>query len=172
MKKIALIFLLALFLSGCLGYTTGSLLPAHLKAIAIPNFSNRTYEHGLEIDVTKKVIERFVFDGNLKIATEANADMILIGELLKYDRAPLRYTDTDTIEEYRVIITVNLVLKDLVKNKIMWRESKFTGEYTYYTDASQSTGAAGTSVGSEEEAKKEAMIDLARSIVNRTVEGW
>jgi len=171
MKKIALVFLMMLSLAGC-GYTTGSLLPAHMKSIAVPNFDNKTYEAGLGIDVTKKIVNRFVFDGSLKIATKESADIILTGEVLQYDRVPLRYADNDTVEEYRVVITVNIALRDMVKNTLVWHEPKFKGEYTYYTSAASATGAAGTSVASEADAKKEAIIELARDIVKRTVEGW
>ncbi len=77
MKKLGVICLVLLFLCGC-GYSARSLMPANIKSIAIPNFTNRTYEPGLEVDITRQIIDRFVFDGNLKIATEDKADVVLI----------------------------------------------------------------------------------------------
>lgn len=171
MRKSWLMVFILLLICGC-GYTTGSLLPAHIKSVAVPTFTNKTYEPGLETDITRKVIERFIFDGNLKIATEEKADVILLGEVVGYERVPLRYKDNDIVEEYRVVLTVNLIFKDLVKNKVIWEEKEFKGEYTYYTSAAQATGAAGTSASSETEAREKAILDLARNIVNRTVEGW
>ncbi len=87
----ALVFVI---ISGC-GYTTGSLLPAHIKTIHIRPFRNRielteelsfdeyrfrSYRVHLETDITKEVIDRFINDGYLKVVEEENADLILTGE--------------------------------------------------------------------------------------------
>ena len=102
-KKSFLFLLLALFLvssgSGC-GYTTGSLLPSHLKTIYVDNFKNKIdigkevtevsrytlYRPGLENDVTSEIINRFAFDGNLKIESKKSADLILKGDLINYNQ--------------------------------------------------------------------------------------
>ena len=68
-------------LSGC-GYTTRSMLYGKYNTIYIAPFSNkvdiaqetfsenkyRIYRPMLETDITKKVINRYLFDGNLKPA--------------------------------------------------------------------------------------------------------
>jgi hypothetical protein len=162
---------------GC-GYTTGSLLPSRLKTIYVDNFKNKIeigkevtesarytlYRPGLENDVTDAVVERFVFDGNLKIAPEEDADLILRGDLVGYRQDALRYDSNDNVEEYRINITVDLELKDIAKDKLLWNEKGFAGESTYKT-----TGRFATS---EDTAREEAIEDLARRIVERTIEGW
>jgi len=188
MNKIMIIFknrllsrlVFALFLAtlaGC-GYSTGSLLPSHLKTIYVDNFKNKIdigkevtestrymlYRPGLENDVTDAVADRFVFDGNLKIAAEEDADLMLRGDLVNYRQEALRYDSNDNIEEYRIKITVDMELTDVASDKPMWREVGFTGESTYMT-----TGQFATS---EDIAREEAIKDLARRIVERTVEGW
>ncbi|MGE4357778.1 MAG: LPS assembly lipoprotein LptE [Candidatus Omnitrophota bacterium] len=165
--------LLAVFSGGC-GYTTRSLLPSSFRNIYIPTFINsikfdntapeyKTYYPGLEIKITNAVIDRFVYDGNLRISGEENADLELEGEVVDYLKQPLRYSEADEIEEYRISIIVNLTLKDKEGN-ILWRENNFTGDATYRL--------TGSLAKTEQEALNEAVLDLARRIVNRTLENW
>jgi len=179
-KKIYFLFCIALsaaMLSGC-GYTTGSLLPADQRGIYVDNFKNgidvgketteyskyALYRPGLENDITLAVVDRFTFDGNLKIANRDNADIVLTGTLSDYRKEALRYDNADNVEEYRVKITVDMELIRPRDNKVLWREKAFTGESTYNT-----TGRFATS---EQLARDEAVEDLARRVVERTVEGW
>ena len=79
-------FLLTIGLTGC-GYTTRSMLYGKYNTIHVAPFLNkvditnesfsankyRIYRPMLETDITKKVINRYLFDGNLKPAKEAAA---------------------------------------------------------------------------------------------------
>ena len=171
--------MLAILIAGC-GYTTGSLLPSHIKAIHIQPFRNkielteelaleqyrfRTYRSHLETDITKEVIDKFINDGHLKVVEEKNADLILTGELIDYLRTPVRYgADNETVEEYRISIVCSLKLKDVSKDVIMWQEPRVIGDSTYSLSGSYAT--------SESSCVSAAVSDLARRIVNRTIEGW
>ncbi len=173
------IFLFFLFvnLCGC-GYTTHSLLPPHIKKIHVENFKNsiditgetsdtriyRTYRPHLEIDITKAIVDKFIFDGNLKITQAQNADAILTGELIDFQREGLRYDEADNVEQYRISIAVSIKLKDVKENKILWEFNRFAGSYEYYTTGSQAK--------SEEVAINGAIDDLARRIVEQTIEVW
>ncbi len=109
-------------------------------------------------------MDRFVFDGNLKIANKENANLILMGDLIDYRQEALMYDRSDNVEEYRIRITVDMRLKDMAKDEILWRELGFAGESTYRT--------RGRLAVSEDTARQEAIEDLARRIVERTVENW
>ena len=160
-------------LVGC-GYTTGSLLPSHMKTIALPIFKNSIspeslsyqYHPGVEVDITREVIARFSFDGNLRVVgVGGEADLELVGELIDYIKEPLRYgPDAKDVTEYRLTLVVNISLRDLRKDVVTWEEKNFTGDTTYFT--------AGSLVKSESSALYDAIKDLARNIVDRTVEGW
>lgn len=180
MKRNSAIYPLVLFLallSGC-GYTTRSLLPSNFKSIYIDNFVNeikiaaeqtdermyRGYRPGLERDITKAVIDRFLFDGNLNISNDRDADLVLRGALMDYKRDALRYDANNNVEEYRILLIVNIELKDVRADKLVWEEKGFAGETTYRT--------TGTLAKSESTAVSDAAKDLARRIVERTVEGW
>lgn len=176
MRKIcAVLGILSLSLTAVnCGYTTGSMLPSHLRTIHITPFKNsidfaaagrrNIYLPLLEVDVRNEVISRYQFDGHLKITDESKADLILKGELKEYHRNPLRYTDNDTVEEYRLQIIVSLELWDTKTNELRWQEPSFGGDTEYFV--------TGASAKSEAAAVKDAIEDLARRIVERTIEDW
>ncbi|MBL7068541.1 MAG: LptE family protein [Candidatus Omnitrophica bacterium] len=171
------VLLSVLFIAGC-GYTTGSLLPSHLKTIYVEDFKNkidvstepsdkegyRIYRAGLENEVTSKIIDLFIQDGHLQIVDDYQANLVLTGELLDYYKQPLRYDKFDNVEEYRIIVTVSMVLRDIVKDRIMWKEDEFIGYDTFRL--------TGGFASSEDEARAGAIKDLAEKVVEKVVEGW
>jgi len=164
-------------LAGC-GYTTRSMISTKYKTIYITPFVNkiditresyvqnkyRIYRPLLETDITKAVTDKYLFDGNLKPAPKETADLILKSELMEFRKDPLRYDGSDNVEEYRVNVVVNISLWDTKENKLVWEENNFTGDTHYFT--------TGTNAKSESTAINDAIDDLARRIVERTVEQW
>jgi outer membrane lipopolysaccharide assembly protein LptE/RlpB len=175
---VAWVFLIA----GC-GYTTRSLISEKFRTIYIAPFANKIditrdadaankYKINkpmIETDVTKTVVSKFLIDGNLKPAKEQSADLILKGEVVEFRQDPLRYTESDEVEEYRLNVIVNISLWDRKENKMLWEERNFTGYYDYFT-----TYATASSVTKKttDQATPDAINDLARRIVERTVEEW
>jgi outer membrane lipopolysaccharide assembly protein LptE/RlpB len=174
-RRVSMVYCLLsiVLLAGC-GYTTSSTLPRSIKTIHVESFKNNIdfaqeghrniYLPLLEVKVQNGIINRFLFDGNLKIVEADRADIILKGELTGYDRTVLRYTDEEDAQEYRIHVTVSLELQDAKKQEVSWTESGFVGEATYFV--------SGSLAKSEESAVDEAVTDLARRVVERTVEDW
>lgn len=168
-----LMLLAGLLLQGC-GYTTSSTLPARLRTVHVEKFKNSigyTSQSGrniylplLEVKIRDAAVDQYLFDGNLRVAEAQEADLILQGELLNYERQVLRYTDNDDAEEYRVQIVVSMKLWDVQQQEFVWVEPKFAGEATYFI--------SGPLASSEDAAVLEATTDLARRIVERTIENW
>lgn len=173
LKTVILGLLLIAVSSGC-GYTTGSTLPSYLKTIYVDHVINsidyssdrrrNVYFPLVEVKARDAIINRYLFDGNLKAAQEESADLILNVELTSYQRTALRFTDADDVEEYRVYVIVNMEMYDTKKEEIIWSEGGFTGEATYFLEGPNAT--------TEESAVDEAVLDLARRIVERTIEDW
>jgi len=176
MRKALSITVIILFLSMSLscGYTTKSNLAGRFKTVHVESFKNNiifTSEGGrniylplLEVDARNAIINRFLFDGNLKPSESSSADLILKGELNQYERSALRYTGDDDVQEYRVHVTVSLELWDSKNQELMWSEPGFVGEATYFVSGPRAT--------SEDSAVDEAIKDLARRAVERTIENW
>ncbi|MCX5669666.1 MAG: LPS assembly lipoprotein LptE [Candidatus Omnitrophica bacterium] len=174
--------LLVAGLTGC-GYTTRSMLSGKYNTIYIAPFLNkvditqesysankyRIYRPMLETDITKKVINRYLFDGNLKPVKEGLADLVLKGELIEYLKDPLSYdVNGENITEYRINIYVNLSLWDSKEDKLLWQENNFNGNYSFFTSFASGNVVKVT----EDAAVINAVEDLARRIVERTVEQW
>lgn len=172
--------LLSTFFAGC-GYTTRSMISDKFRTIYVVPFVNKIdvtkeaaaankyklYKPTLETDITKSVTNKFLFDGNLRPTREENADLILRGELIEFRRDPLRYTDNNEVEEYRINLVVNISLWDKKENKLAWEENRFTGDSTYFTSFTISGAPK-----SDDAAINDAISDLSRRIVERTVEQW
>jgi len=178
MKKILAAMIIFTFaLSGC-GYTTKSLLPSNYKTIHVENFKNaikitaeqsnermyRGYVPGMELSLTRAVIDKYMMDGNLRIDSPERADLILTAELTDFNRGGIRYDSDDNVEEYRIKLVVNMELTEAKTGKTVWKEPGFAGETTYRT--------SGTLEMSEDAAIDAAIVDLAKRIVERTIEAW
>jgi hypothetical protein len=165
--------------NGC-GYTTrSSLISSKYRTICIAPFVNKidiTQEVDtgnkykvnrpmVESEVTRMVINKYLFDGNLKPVSAENADLLLKGEVVEFRRDPLRYDENENAQEYRVSLRVNLKLVDRRDNDTaLWEENGFTGTADYFV--------SGAGAKSESAAVTESIQDLARRIVERTVEDW
>lgn len=151
---------------GCSYSFTGSNLPAHIKTIAIPNFENETLEPALSQEVTTGVLDRFIKDGRLKIAPEAQANARLEARITKYENKVYNYAADQSPSDYIVVLTTAVVLRDQVKNRDLWKDEGVTRTAVYVP------GGQPPTLTSEEEARREAIDGLARDLVTRTLEQW
>jgi outer membrane lipopolysaccharide assembly protein LptE/RlpB len=159
--------LLALFAGGC-GYTLSSVLPSHIKTLAVPVFANSTVEFGIADDVTRAVQDAFLADRRLTTAGERQADAVLRGTVVAYRNVPFSYTREERATQYEVLLTVRVLFRDLVRNKDVWKEDALTVRTTYNVVAVGTDTPART----EAEARAEVVHKLADQIVSRTVQGW
>jgi len=175
-------YLLSTVLIGC-GYTTRSMVSTKYKTIYIEPFVNKINITGsadsgskykinyprVESEITNSVINRFLFDGNLKPTQKEKADLMLTGEIVDFVKDPLKYNyDSQNVEEYRMNLVINMKLKDLKADKILWEENGFIGYTEYYT----SFYTGNVTKKSDSQAIPDALTDLARRVVERLVNEW
>jgi hypothetical protein len=183
--KRQLIFLLAVFcaasLAGC-SYATHTTAYKEATRIYIKPFENkvdlniereysdrnpyRLYRAGMETKVTDAIIDRFQVDGYLKVVSrQDDADLVLSGALVNFDKQPLRYDQrSEDVDEYRANIIVDMSLENVPQSKTTWSEKGFVGFFEY--------NQTGPNSVSEDAAINNAIADLAKRIVERTVEDW
>ncbi len=168
MKRFALltcIAVIAISMTGCLGYRVGTLLPEEIKTIYVPTFKNATEEPNLEIRATNAVINKLNIDGTLRVVSKKEeADSILETTIIRYKRKPVRYTNVSNPSEYRLTITVKATFTDLKKNEPFWKDKVISGEAEFIV--------RGSLPSSERVALPAAFDDLAHDIVETIVEGW
>ena len=174
MNPLASIFIcMLLFLSGC-GYTTGSLLSSDYRTLHVQPFGNKVafvnentqnlYVPLLETKVRNAIIDRFQLDGHLRLSDSDKSDLVLKGDLTSYERDDLRTDQGQNVLEYRLRIVVSLTMMDNTTGQVFWQEPSLVGESTYFT--------SGTQAKSEAEALNDTLTDLARRVVERTIENW
>jgi outer membrane lipopolysaccharide assembly protein LptE/RlpB len=155
--------LAALF--ACGPYTFNPNLPGHIKSVAIPLFKNpRTFKYGAERILTDAVIDEFVADGTLDVADENVADSKLTVEIVNYKKEALSYDVQEVVKEYNLAVVVSATFTDLTTNQVLWQEPQMYESVSYY--------AIGAQAETEDEALERLAEELARKLVNRTMQGW
>jgi outer membrane lipopolysaccharide assembly protein LptE/RlpB len=159
---------LSLASSGCGVYSTrpGS-LPSHIRTIAIPTFENLTTQAGLDDEITRSIVDRFVADNNLRVVGEPEADAVLTGSVSRYDNAVFGFTGNVQAEEYRVSITVSCRLFDKAKNREIWHDENLTKTANYYV-----VEVPGQPAQTEIDGRQEAIQKISDEILSRTVDVW
>jgi hypothetical protein len=128
--------LLAAALSaGCVYGFQGGGLPEHVRTVAVLPFDNRTGEPALTLEVFNAVREAAEGRLGLRAATEANADAVVRGEIVRYEPdIPLAYQGGQgqvEVTRRRVQIVVNVEIYDQREGRPLWRQSGLSvdGEY-------------------------------------------
>ncbi|MFN8548353.1 MAG: LPS assembly lipoprotein LptE [Candidatus Eisenbacteria bacterium] len=151
---------------GCAYSFSGSALPAHIKSVAVPTFGNQTVEPELAQQLTAALTDRLVEDGRLKLASESQAQARFDAQVVSYENKVLNYTADQSPRDYIVIITVSLALRDVVRNREIWKDEALKATSIYKPSDTTAT------ITTEDAARKDAMSSLTRDIVNRTLESW
>ncbi|MGA2384726.1 MAG: LptE family protein [Gemmatimonadales bacterium] len=127
---------LALLLAaGCLYHFSGGGLPSDVKTVAILPFDNKTGEPALTQEANAALRDAVESRLGLREASEANADAVVRGEIVRYDPdIPLSYQagqGTVEVTRRRVQIVLNVELYDQKHGKSLWKQSSLTvdGEY-------------------------------------------
>jgi outer membrane lipopolysaccharide assembly protein LptE/RlpB len=111
--------LLAVGLAGC-GYSFRGNLPDHIKTVAVPVFTNKTAEPGVENFLTSAVVEAYASNGRLRVVKPEEADAILNGEVVGYSVQSIAFDNQANVRQYRLIVTMNLRLRDVRKNETLF----------------------------------------------------
>ena len=172
----ALFVLSSGLLSGC-GYSTARLLPAKYQTIYVEPFQNTipitqevnertgliTNLPQLEEQVTRAVINQFLFDGNLRVTNKPEeADLKITAKLTDFYRQAVRRTDNDNVAEYRLNLSGSLMLRDK-EGKLLLNDT-IVGDTTYLTGGNPSSAEAA--------AVDSLVRDFAQRVVEWVIEYW
>jgi hypothetical protein len=168
-REIYIVFLAvcALCVGGC-GYSfSGSSLPSHIKTIAIPVLENQSLDYQAADEATQTLVDRFLQDNRLKVVPLSDADSVLDGALTSYEDKVYSYDRDENPEQYIVVVKFSLVFKDRVKNREIWKNESMMASKVYSPGGLIPGGPT-----SEEEARAEALQELANDVLARTLEQW
>jgi hypothetical protein len=159
------ILLVALMLAGCSHYGFSPSVKTHLSTVAVPILGNETLEFGVEQDVTDAIISEFTNDNSLRVVGEEEADSMLRGTVVGYERPVISYDAGGNPRDYKVRIVARLTYEDLKRKVTVW-DGEIDGWAVY------SVGGEGGALTTEEEARAEAVAKLAQDVLSQTVQGW
>ncbi len=171
-KTIDLVFcllVLSLFCAQC-GYRlrgTGSFLPPHVKRVNVPMFKNLTTRFELDVKLTRSVIDELVARGKVEVvADNANADAVLVGEIISFTVNPIAFSDRNTADRYSIHIVARVVLRDTSNQKEIFSNPNFVYQEEYEVPP-------GTDFESwENQAISKVAEKFARSLVITILEGF
>jgi hypothetical protein len=155
----------ALIASGCAYTFNPSAVPSHIKTLEIPVLANRTLEPALAEELTRDLTDRFLRDNTMRVV-QKDGDAVLEGEITGYQDRVFGFNAEEKADEYIVLLTVKLRLRDRIKNKELWSEEHVQGRASYFLGASENA------VNSEEKARVLAMKQVVDFALARSVEGW
>jgi hypothetical protein len=160
------VLVLSLFAAGCAGYHVGPVTQRNFKSIAVPMFRNRTLRPQLEAQITNAILKGLQQDGSLQIESEPNADVVLDGAVIRYERTALRSLQSDTRvpREYEIAITVQVEARDRRTGEIVLKSTEITGKSDVFIGADQQSA--------ELQVLPLVANDVARKVVGLLVESW
>lgn len=107
------------------GYSFRSPVPGHLNTVYVPTFENETREFQLTQQLTELVINEFLNESRLEIASDAgSADLVVHGTIVDYQEEALSYETGQqanaNVFTRRVLLTVDIRLEDRVREETLW----------------------------------------------------
>ncbi len=157
-----LLVAVALTLGAC-GYGFQGSLPSHIRTVAVPIFVNRTQEPAVESTITAAVVDAFTSGGRLKVVPVAEADSILEGEIVGYALQALAYDRSLNIQEYRLLVTLNVRFRDVRRGGMLWQQDGLQEKGDFR--AAGQAGTVSATIGREAGAVREAAAAIGRRIV-------
>ena len=147
-------------LAGCCGYSTRSLLPSHLKTVAVPPATNSTTQPGLAEGLTDELISAFNSDRTLRVTNSEAADLVVNVTVSNYSRSPVSYTGDQAVSSYRLSVSAQVDARDQT------RDEKF------YSGAASAAIDYDPAAKTEEATTVEALKKLASEIVRQVLITW
>ncbi len=112
MIKWILILCCASVITAC-GYHLGAgpKAPVSFGTVAVPIFVNESSEPNIQAVITGALI-RELNQAGVMVVDEDRADKILTGRISSYSNSSVARSAASTVSEYRLSVSINLVLKD------------------------------------------------------------
>jgi outer membrane lipopolysaccharide assembly protein LptE/RlpB len=122
-----LVMLVSLFAGTACGYRlagTSSVLPEHVKILAVVSFSNNTDRPEIEQRVTEAVARELSRRGRYEVVTDPlKADAVLHGTVTSYRTRPVEFTTEGREARTEATLTIQATLRDTQSDEILWSQS-------------------------------------------------
>jgi hypothetical protein len=165
----------ALISPGC-GYSLagrGSFLPAYIRNIGVPPFTNSTTVFDVERHVTERVRSELTGRGKYKVfPTEAGNDALLTGEISSISVAPVAFNQQQQASRYALILSARVEFKDLKTGKVLWSNPALQFREEFEPSTGTSISDANAFFGQDVNAMERLAGEFARSVVSALLEAF
>ncbi len=133
-KNLTFLLMILFLLTGC-GYHLvgkGSILPEHIKVIAIPYLDNDSSNSDISQRITENLSKEFSRRGNYNITNAVDdADAVLQGKILSYTSKAISFDSESRAERYEIRVEAEIFFRDLREGELIWenKEIAFREEY-------------------------------------------
>lgn len=162
-------------LSGC-GYALagrGSFLPAYIRTIGVPLFTNNTPVFDVERRITERVRSELIGRGRYTVQPDrTGVDAVLTGEIVSIALLPAAFTPQQQASRYALTLVAKVEFRDLKADKVLWSNPamQFTEQFDISTSA---TGLdANTFLGQDVNALERLSAEFARTLVSAILEAF
>jgi hypothetical protein len=171
---VALLLASSLALGGC-GYALagrGSFLPAYIRTIGVPQFTNNTSVFDVDRRVSDRVRAELTNRGKYKVyPAETGADAVLTGEI-SYITITAASFNQQQQARYVLVMSAKVEFKDLKTGKVLWSNPsmQFRDEFEPTTGTSALDPTA--FFGQDTNALERVATEFARSVVSSLMEAF
>lgn len=167
--------LAALALPAC-GYSLsgrGSFLPASIKTIGVPLFTNTTNLFEIEQRVTDKVRGELTGRGRWTVSpTREGVDALLTGEITNAILAPAAFNEQQQATRLVLTIVSRVELRDVKANKVIWANPSMQFSETYEVTTAASALDANAFLRNDVNALDRLTSEFARAVVSAMLEAF
>jgi hypothetical protein len=140
-----------------------SLYPQDVRTVAVPIFTNRSFERNVEFNLSKAIVNYIESNTPYKVVPKERADTILEGEVTRIEVDTISNDNLVAIpQEQLLTLRVNFTWKDLRTGRILTQRRHFDQSGTYYP-----TLGEGRFIGDQENVER-----LAVAIVQELQADW
>jgi len=172
--KVALLIVAVVAQSGC-GYSLagkGSFLPAYIKRIGVPMFTNNTAVFDLDRQVTERVRTEFIGRGKYTIVPEATGvDGLLTGVISSVTLIPVAFNTAQQATRYALTLSASVEFKDMHANKVLWSNPSMQYREEFALDPTSAVDL-NTFLGQDVDARQRMANEFARSLVSSILEAF
>jgi hypothetical protein len=161
-----LLIILAVAASGCAGYKLGPTngVAAGSRTVKFKPFVNRTHEPRVTEYLSTSLRKQLQQDGTFRLETAGSPDILVSGEITRFDRTGLSYQTNDVLtpQEYTLTMQAHVVAMDVNTGKVFINRT--VQGYTYIRIGNDEYSA-------ERQAVPLLTDSVARSAVSLLVDG-
>jgi hypothetical protein len=151
----------------------GSFLPAYIKTVGVPTFTNRTTVFNIETLLTEKVRRELIGRGKYTVLPQGNdVDATLVGEVSSITIAPASFSPTQLASRYTITMTAKLELHDNRANTALWENPSLIFRQDYEATSGTRPTDAVAFFGHEANALDRVSSEFARTIVSAILEAF